>query len=156
MSDQDFFFDDDVVEEVVEDTKISRAEAKAARSTKAGVSADADDGEVSGPTITATICALAALIALLIGVIGGIFIGRSLVPTTPVSSTIQGGGGMGGMGGGMGGGSAPILTDEQMEMGMPAGHPDIGGDAEDGDALESEMPTNDNEQDPGTDGTLLP
>jgi hypothetical protein len=47
----------------------------------------------------------------------------------------MGGSGMGGMGGG---GNAPILDDEQMQQGMPDGHPDIGGMGEDTDAGDAE------------------
>jgi len=124
MSDQDFFFDDDQVEEVVDKAEIqARKDAKKAdKKARENKQASVDDSEVSGLTITATICGLIALIALLVGIIGGIFIGRALVPSAPASSNIQTG--TGGMGG-MGGGNAPVLTDEQMQQGMPAGHPSI-------------------------------
>ncbi|MCL2024372.1 MAG: hypothetical protein FWG78_01140 [Coriobacteriia bacterium] len=140
MSDQDFFFDDDNTStapakdkaKVEKPKKAANANAaaapakSAAKPTKKAAPGDEEDG---GIVISVAVVALVAIIALLVGVIGGIFIGRSLVPSVPAGHPTQQGGGTGGMGGMGGGGMAPELTDEQMQQGMPEGHPTIG-DAE--------------------------
>lgn len=117
MSDQDFFFDDDVVEKAPEKRKpVKSSGGTKAKSSRQPVRAYAPSDP--GVTITATVCALIAIIALLIGIIGGIFIGKSLTPPTTVPTGTSSSTPMGGM-------TAPELTDEQMQQGMPAGHPDI-------------------------------
>jgi hypothetical protein len=137
MSDQDFFFDDDVVEEKPKEKSAKKPSQVKAKPKNANTSSLVERGSSEGVTITVTICALVAVIALLVGLIGGILIGYKLTPSPAPAASNQGGSGGGGMGGmGSGGGNAPVLSEEQIQQGMPEGHVPVdstgSGDSTDG------------------------
>ncbi len=116
MSDQDFFFDEDekVDEEVAEKPASKKANGKPApRQTAPRQSAAGYSG--GGQSVTMTVASLIAVVALLVGVIIGILIpAGASTPTSPAANT-------------SGSVSAPQLTDEQIQGGVPEGHPDISG-----------------------------
>jgi hypothetical protein len=118
MSEQDFFFEDESEVEVKSAPKPKKG-SKAAAAKRAPVrkAANAPSGEFQFSVI---VVVLIAIIALLLGFLLGILVGKSLTP--PVMAPVEGGGGASPMGGGQ----APQLNDEQMQQGMPAGHPDVG------------------------------
>lgn len=111
MSDQDFFFDDED-EEPKEPQKKKAAASKPARSAASGSFASFLD-----QSVTMSITGLVALIALLLGVIVGI-----VLPVGGVTSDIPDPT--------PGAVSAPALSPEEIEGGMPVDHPDIGGSTE--------------------------
>lgn len=144
MSDQDFFFDD---EPEAKKPSAKEGEKKAAgQKPKQGQksAAPAKNGakkpvqkakvqeveatEAEGLTFTLSIVILIAIVALLVGLIGGVLIGKSLTPGVVYTQEDLGTGTTApqGMGGTMGtGGTAPTLSDEQLQGGMPAGHPTV-------------------------------
>lgn len=147
MSDE-FFFDDDAVEEKAAKKKAAPKKApsktsnnkKNTTANKAGKAAPkatpkaapkTEPKETKGDVAPAeealsatwTITIMAAVISLLIGAIGGIFIGRSLAPKVVYdSSSINTSNGMDSM---MGGGMDGSTTDGTTSGEMPSGHPDI-------------------------------
>lgn len=110
MSDQEFFFEEETIEE---------APAKAAKggsvqqAPRAAAPAASSDGFFA-QNVAMSVVALIGVICLLLGVIIGFFLAPKPVQTMPVVP-------------GMGTGAAPSLSDEQMQQGMPAGHPPIDG-----------------------------
>lgn len=131
MSDNDFFFEDDQKAEPAPKAKPAGASAKKPAPSgavtkkpapKSSARPVAPRGEmVEQQSVTITIAVLIAVVALLVGMIVGMFIGRAMVPEVVSNPTTPTGTPMGGT---MGSGSAPVLTDEQIEQGMPEGHPD--------------------------------
>lgn len=153
MSDQDFFFDDEVVEKPVESKKKAEAPKKQTQPARAKVQAPVEESE--GLAFGISVVVLVAIVALLVGVIIGIFVGRSLVPAADFGTPAASEGGMGGMGGLGGGGNAPTLTDEQIQGGMPDGHPPLPQD--DGDTPTSNEGASDLPADhPPVDGQETP
>lgn len=140
MSDQDFFFDDEVTEapkaaKAPKQAKPAVKPAQPAKAAKTAVVVEESEGLVFGLAVVV----LVAIVALLIGVIGGIFIGKGLAPAADFGTPEAGTSGMGSMGG-MGGGNAPTLTDEQMQGGMPSGHPPVDGAGTDAGATGGDAP----------------
>lgn len=137
MSDQDFDFGDAPKAESKKKTSAPKADSKA------NAKASAPAVSTGGFEMTYTITALIAVVTLLVGLIGGIFIGKSITPATITyeaqgdsgTQTMQemmGGDEAEGAGGEIAPGSAPALTEEQVQQGqtgMPAGHPDVSGGA---------------------------
>lgn len=114
MSDKDFFFDDED-EKLEEDAaekpgkKPAPAAAKSARPAAASPQAS-----FWTQTVTMSITSLVAAIALLLGVIVGIVLpvgdgGSSGVPDPATNGAI----------------SAPALSEEQLQGGLPEGHPPL-------------------------------
>lgn len=140
MSDQDFDFGDAPKAESKKKTSAPKTGSKTTAKASAPVAS------TGGFEMTYTITALIAVVTLLVGLIGGIFIGKSITPAT-ITYEAQGDSGTQTMQEMMGGdeaegsgtdiapGSAPELTEEQVQQGqtgMPAGHPPVGeGAAED-------------------------
>ena len=127
MSDQDFFFDDEtefdaVDEKPAKDAKSKKSDKpavkKAAPVKKSTKSASAADG---GFEFTTVVVVLIAVIALLVGFLAGILVGNSM-STPSLGTTNPNNQGTIPMGGG---GNAPTLSDEQMQQGMPEGHPNV-------------------------------
>lgn len=137
MSDQDFFFDDEVVEEPKKEAaKKKAATNKPAKKASAPAKQAPQPVQVvsaEGMTFGVGVVALIAIVALLFGVIIGIFIGRSLVPDANFAGTGTQQTQTPGMGG-MGSGNAPQLSDEQIQQGMPEGHPQVDDADADADA----------------------
>ncbi len=133
MSDQDFFFDED--DAAAEKPEPARTQVKGpARAPRSAAAATAVGAQQS---VTMTVAGLIGVVALLIGIIIGI-----LIPT--------GGGQVGSPATAPSVGTNPPaapLSPEQLEGGMPPGHPDIGG-LEGGEAA----PPADGTEEPGTDG----
>lgn len=140
MSDQDFFFDDEteaakpVKKEAPKKGTGTKQGQKSSAPTKGGAAKPVqkakaptvDVAESDGPVFTLSIVILIAIIALLAGLIGGVLIGKSLAPGVVYTQEDLGGSAPAGMGGGMGsGGTAPTLSDEELQGGMPAGHPTV-------------------------------
>ncbi len=112
-SDQDFFFDED--EQSVEESESKKRPSKVSSTSKkksapAKKAAPASAGE---KTVTVTVASLIGVVALLVGVIIGILIpaGGSSIPA-PVTN--------------QSGIMAPQLSPEELQGGLPEGHPDIG------------------------------
>ena len=121
MSDNDFLFDDDKkAEPAVKSKPAGNAAVKKKPAPKSAPRPAAAPARAAGvqdqQSVTVTIAALIAVVALLIGIIVGIFVGRAMTPDTVSSQTVTGGTSMTG--------TAPALTEEQIQGGMPAGHPD--------------------------------
>lgn len=128
MSEQDFFFDEE--QESAPDqpkAKASRAasdDVPAKRPATAKAKQPAAEPVVSSyePQVTTwTIAILLALVGLLLGAILGFFLGSALgkpapavsgTPTTPVTQTPSSG-------------TPSTLTSDQINAGLPAGHPAI-------------------------------
>lgn len=152
MSDQDFDFGDAPKAEPKKKTSAPKADSKTSAKASAPVAVSA-----GGFEMTYTITALIAVVTLLVGLIGGIFIGKSITPATITyeaqgdSGTqsmqeMMGGEESGGAGTDIAPGSAPVLTDEQLQQGqggMPAGHPPVGGD----DAAAEDKPADEKKTD---------
>ncbi len=123
MSNQDFFFDEEEApakpapESSAKSTKpASKAAAKTApaRPASATAAAPAPAGFLD-QSVTLMVAALMSVIALLVGVIIGFVVAPDRIATELT-------------GAGVGTGSAPSLTQEQLQSGqMPEGHPDLGG-----------------------------
>ena len=109
MSDQDFFFDEDEKPAEKSASKpVSKPSGKP--SSPKGGAAPAAAGE---RTVTMTVAALIGVVALLFGVIIGLFAAPdSGKVASPNSTATQGT-------------AAPALTDEQIQQGLPEGHPTI-------------------------------
>ncbi len=121
MSDQDFFFDEDEpTTEKPAAKPASKSAAKPTGDTKAPASAPRAKAAPAGAqSVTMTVAALIGVVALLVGIIIGIVIPTGATqPAAPI----------GGMPPGMGTGEqARPLSPEELEGGMPPGHPEIGG-----------------------------
>jgi hypothetical protein len=127
VSDQDFFFDE-------EDEKPAKAEAKSSATSPArkpagsGAKAPAAapaSGAFFDQTVTMSVASLLIVCSLLVGLIGGILIGQARANSIPEPTA----GATSGTGG-TGQGTAPALTQDQLNSGqLPAGHPSIGGAA---------------------------
>jgi len=116
VSDQDFFFD----EEEAAPTSKPRQSRSASRAKSAPAAPERESsrgGSFFAQDVSMSIAALMSVIGLLLGVIVGIVIPdqggsattnatQTLAPQTPV---------------------APQLTEEQLNSGLPEGHPDISG-----------------------------
>jgi len=146
---EDFFFEDEKELEV-KDSKSSKdgkttKNQKGAKNAKPAAAKKAPQVANEAFQFTTIVVVLIAVIALLVGFLLGILLGGSLGVTAPATSapTNMGGGGMGNMG------SAPELSDEQMQQGMPEGHPNVGGGEENDEAPADGQ----NEADPGAEGT---
>ena len=134
VSDKDFFFEDDEV--VEEASKPSKPEPKRSAKSGSGKSAPAArsasvaaaEGSFLDQTVSMQVTVLVAVIALLIGVIAGFM----LAPRTAAVPVPSGATTTNSMGGGMdtGTGTAPELSQDQINQGMPAGHPPVGESAE--------------------------
>lgn len=111
MSDHDFFFEEEAVEEVSTVAPKGGKAEKTAKTVRAA--APAETGGFFAQNVAMSIVALVGVICLLLGVIIGFFLAPKPVPTM---TTIPGQSAM-----------PPTLTDEQMQGGMPAGHPPIEG-----------------------------
>ena len=120
MSDQDFFFDEEESAEEKKPAKKSDSDsakksAPAKKAPKSCSSSSAADVPFLERTVTMTIAMLMAVVTLLVGVIVGIIIPTDGgVPAPTATSGMEAGG------------SAPQLSPEQLDSGMPEGHPDIG------------------------------
>ncbi len=127
MSDQDFFFDDEEVEESPKGgAKKPSPKGGSSKPVKAEkpVAAAAEGVSFFEQAVPMQVVALVAVIALLIGVIGGFF----LAPKPIASNTTVLPASTGTTSGGTGTGGAPSLTEDQLNSGqMPAGHPDVSG-----------------------------
>jgi len=142
MSDQDFFFDDDQpVEPKAAPAKSGKAAGKGgSKSAKSAVKkpptkpaskpAAKATPVVATQTVPLIITIFVAVLTLLLGIIIGILISPALsaAPAANVGIPVDQSGttGMGMGGGGM---AAPVLTDEQMQQGMPEGHVPVDPDA---------------------------
>jgi len=156
MSDDFFFEDEKELEEAdakspkgekgAKGKKEKPAKAAAAKTVAKGKGVSTASAG-AGFEFSTIVVVLIAVIALLVGFLLGILLGNSL--TAPTTSTMP----PAGQGtidmGGMGGGNAPELSDEQMQQGMPAGHPQVGGDEGGADAPAEGQ----DEAAPGTEGT---
>ena len=114
MSDQDFFFDDEAAE-----AKPAEKAAPAQQAAKQAPRPKATAAPAGAQTVTMTVAGLIGVVALLVGIIVGI-----LIPT----GGNQAGSPAGGLPSGMetGGGSmARPLSPEELEGGMPEGHPPV-------------------------------
>jgi hypothetical protein len=120
VSDQDFFFDEEEQQEEKpaksggSSAKKSDASSKKSAPAKRSSSASASDTPVMERSVSVMIAGLIGVVALLAGVIVGILIPtESSVPgptaTTPGAEQ-----------------PAPQLSPEQLEGGLPEGHPDLG------------------------------
>lgn len=139
MSDQDFFFDDEPETKTASKkgaaqkggtakAKPSQAKNAPARTggSKPAPKGKAQEAVVDGETsFTLSVVILIAIIALLVGLIGGVLIGKSLSPGVVYTQEDTGTAAPGGMGGMGSGGTAPTLSDEQIQGGMPSGHPPL-------------------------------
>ena len=135
MSDQDFFFDDDQpVEPKAAPVKSGKATGKGGnQSAKSAVkrppTRPASKPAPKAASVSASqsvpliVTILVAVLTLLLGIIIGILISPALSAApaanvgVPVDSTGTAPMGMGG-----GGMAAPVLTDDQIQQGMPEGH----------------------------------
>jgi hypothetical protein len=116
VSDQDFFFDEEESAEEQPKKKSGSGSAKKstpAKQKSAKSAANAADVPFMERTVTMTIAMLMAVVTLLVGVIVGIVIPTDSGVPAPTATGV--------------GGAAPELTPEQLNTGMPEGHPDIGG-----------------------------
>jgi len=107
VSDQDFFFDEDE-----KPTEKKSADKPARKSASGGASSkSAAPAAAAGErTVSMTVTALVGVVALLVGVIVGMFVqpGNSTPDTTAITpGQVQ---------------SAPQLSDEQIQQGLPPGH----------------------------------
>lgn len=130
MSDQDFFFDDEEVEESPKGG--AKKSSPKGGSTKEPVkptkpvanAATAEGVSFFEQAVPMQVVALVAVIALLLGVIGGFFLAPK--PVSTPTTTLPASTGTGSMGTG----SAPSLSEDQLNSGqMPAGHPDVSGES---------------------------
>lgn len=117
MSDQDFFFDEDEQPKAAEKSAPAKRTGGSSKSAgaKSSKSAAAPEAAAGAQSVSMTIAGLIGVIALLVGVIIGI-----LLP-------LDGSTGTAGVGatGSPAGQTAPQLSPEQMQGGLPQGHPDI-------------------------------
>ncbi len=113
MSDQDFFFDDD---ETAGDPK-APASAQSKTPVKRPRPAAAAAAPVGQQSVTMTVAGLIGVVALLLGVVIGLLIPTGGTQTTSPATVPAPPPGQ----------SAAPLSPEQLEGGMPPGHPDIGG-----------------------------
>ncbi len=116
MSDQDFFFDEEEAAPAPKPRQ-SRSASRAKSAPAAPERESSGGGSFFAQDVSMSIAALMSVIALLLGVIVGIVIpdqGGSTTTGTTQTSTEQGA-------------PAPELTEEQLNAGLPEGHPDISG-----------------------------
>jgi hypothetical protein len=131
VSDQDFFFDEDEAP-AAKPAKPAKADKTAAPAAKAGAkrptaskaaqSAPADAYEtvpLAEQTVTVVVAGLLMVISLLVGAIIGFLLGGTSTPA--ISSVPEAAAPAGGTVTDPG-----PLTNEQMQGGMPAGHPAVG------------------------------
>jgi hypothetical protein len=120
VSDQDFFFDEDEAPAQKPEAKSAakpagaKAQASAPRTKTAAVPAGAQ-------SVTMTVAGLIGVVALLVGIIVGI-----LIPTGGTQAGSPAGGMPPGVGGTGTGQQVRPLTPEELEGGMPEGHPPVG------------------------------
>ncbi len=110
MSDQDFFFDED--EKPAEKSTSKSTDKPASRkSGSSSGSTAATSASIGEQTVTMTVAALIGVVTLLLGVIIGLFVApdSSKVAAPSVSPTGQTG-------------TAPQLSDDQIQQGLPPGH----------------------------------
>jgi hypothetical protein len=137
VSDQDFFFDEDEAAAEPAETPSRSDSGKKGVSSKpapaksapakpvAATQPAADAGSLLDQDVTLTIALLMSVIALLFGLIGGYLLGMSSASTAvPASVAAPADTGAAGAAGEAGG--ATPLTPEQVQGGMPAGHPAVG------------------------------
>ena len=131
MSDQDFFFDEDEQQKAKEAPKPA-AGSKTPASAPRAKSSSAAPSAVQ--TVTMTVAGLIGVVALLVGVIIGILIPTGGGDVNSPAGTFPTGAETGIQ--------ARPLTEQEMQGGMPEGHPDIdamtGGEATDTAAPEGE------------------
>ncbi len=116
MSDQDFFFDEEEAAPAPKPRQ-SRSASRAESAPAAAERESSGGGSFFAQDVSMSIAALMSVIALLVGVIVGIVMpdqGQSSTVGTTQTSAEQGA-------------AAPQLTEEQLNSGLPEGHPDISG-----------------------------
>lgn len=120
--DQDFFFDEE--ETPAEKPERSSKASSAPNRAKSGAAPAA--AAATERTVSVTITALVGVVALLAGVIIGVLIpaGGSEVPAPTATNQ-----------------AAPELSEEELQGGLPSGHPDISGMGGSGAATGSATPT---------------
>ena len=134
MSDQDFFFDDEDAPAAKEPSAAASAPGKSGSGDRTAPDKSASGkqatrssatpvtpagGQFFEQNVAMPVAALLMVIALLIGMIIGIFVGKAIsgsaVPVTTSSGSTT-----------PPSASPSPLTSEQMQGGLPSGHPDIG------------------------------